>query len=98
MIVPALVMLMGLPMAQAVGTSLVIIAMNSLAGFLGHLSGASLDTALLVVFVSAGLAGTFAGSRLAHHLPGDRLRQIFAVFVLALAVFLLGDNLPKLLA
>lgn len=96
LIVPALVMLLGLPMAQAVGTSLVVIAMNSLAGFAGHWGDAALDVTSLVVFVVAGLAGTFAGARLAHRLPADLLRRVFAVFVIGLAIFLLVDNLPKL--
>lgn len=96
LIVPALVMLVGLPIQQAVGTSLVIIAMNSLAGFMGHLGDGALDIPSLVVFVAAGLAGTFAGARLAHRLPAARLRQTFAGFVIILAIFLLYDNLPKL--
>ena len=96
LIVPALVMLVGLPMQQAVGTSLVVIAMNSLAGFLGHLGDGALDVPSLIVFVAAGLAGTFAGARLAHRLPAARLRQAFAGFVILLAIFLLIDNLPKL--
>lgn len=96
LIVPALVMLVGLPMQQAVGTSLVVIAMNSLAGFMGHLGDGALDVPSLIVFVAAGLAGTFAGARLAHRLPAARLRQAFAGFVIVLALFLLYDNLPKL--
>lgn len=96
LIVPALVMLVGLPMQQAVGTSLVVIAMNSLAGFMGHLGDGALDVPSLVVFVAAGLAGTFTGARLAHRLPAARLRQAFAGFVIVLALFLLYDNLPKL--
>jgi uncharacterized membrane protein YfcA len=96
LIVPALVLLVGLPMRQAVGTSLLVIAMNSLAGFLGHLSGTVVDVNLLLIFVAAGLAGTFAGARLTQRLHPNRLRQAFAIFVMALAVFLLYDNLPKL--
>ncbi len=96
LIVPALVMLVGLPMNQAVGTSLVIIAANSAAGLLGHLAGNPLDITLTLVFVSAGLAGTFVGARLASRIPATRLRQAFALFVIVLAVFLLNDNLPKL--
>lgn len=96
LIVPALVMLVGLPFHQAVGTSLVVIAMNSLAGFLGHLSGAPLDMRIIAIFVLAGLAGTFAGARLAKRLHSGHLRRAFAVFVIALAIFLLYDNLPKL--
>jgi uncharacterized membrane protein YfcA len=79
-----------------IGTSLVVIAMNSLAGLLGHLTGALIDVGLIVTFVGAGLIGTFAGARLSHRLPPDRLRAAFAVFVILLALFLLYDNLPKL--
>lgn len=96
LIVPALIMLVGLPMRQAVGTSLVIIVMNSLAGFVGHLGHGTLDIPSLAIFVVAGLAGTFSGARLAHRLPAARLRQSFAAFVILLAMFLLFDNLPKL--
>ncbi len=96
LIVPALVMLIGLPMAQAVGTSLLVIAMNSAAGFLGHLGDGALDWSLVVVFVIAGLAGTFAGSRLTRRLPATRLRRLFAVFVIVLGVLLLIDNVPLL--
>jgi uncharacterized membrane protein YfcA len=96
LIVPALVMLVGLPMRQAVGTSLVVIAMNSLAGILGHLSQTHLDYTLISLFVIAGMGGTFAGTWLAQRMRADHLRRIFAFFVIALALFLLYDNLPKL--
>lgn len=96
LIVPALIMLVGLPMRQAVGTSLVVIAMNSLAGFLGHLSGVPLDYSLIAVFVMTGLAGAFAGARLTRWIQPASLRRLFALFVIVLAVFLLADNLPKL--
>jgi uncharacterized membrane protein YfcA len=96
LIVPALVMLVGMPMHQAVGTSLVVIAMNSLAGFLGHLSGIPLDLPLIVAFIAAGILGTFAGARLNKLVDAYLLRKVFAVFVIGLAVFLLYDNLPKI--
>ena len=99
LIVPALVILVGLPMAQAVGTSLLVIAMNSLAGFLGHLSGGVSDpTALLsltTIFAAAGLVGAFTGARLAGRLPAVHLRRLFGGFVIVLAIFLLFDNVPK---
>jgi hypothetical protein len=98
LIVPALVMLVGLPIYQAVGTSLVIIAANSLAGLLGHLGQGVFDLQLTLIFVVAGLGGVYAGSKLSHRLPASRLKQVFAVFVMVLAIFLLKDNLPKLLA
>ncbi len=57
-------MLVGLPVQMAVGTSLVVIAMNSLAGFLGHIGLGSFDLFLTLIFASAGLVGTFAGTKL----------------------------------
>ncbi|MFN8373681.1 MAG: sulfite exporter TauE/SafE family protein [Anaerolineae bacterium] len=97
LIVPALVMLVGMPMHHAVGTSLVVIAMNSFAGFVGHLGGLTVDVSLIAVFVVAGVLGTFFGTRLGKHLDAALLRRAFAVFVIVLAVFLLYDNLPKIL-
>lgn len=93
LIVPALVLLVGMPMRQAVGTSLVVIVMNSLAGVLGHLSGLSLDLGVIAVFVTAGIMGAFIGSKLARRIQPDRLRQLFALFVIGLALILLFDNL-----
>jgi uncharacterized protein len=96
LVVPALVILVGLPMSQAVGTSLLVIAANSAAGLLGHMGSTWFDLSLVLIFASAGLVGTFFGSRLAGILPSARLRQGFAVFVIILAFFILADNLPGL--
>ena len=96
LIVPALVMLVGLPMQMAVGTSLIIIAMNSLAGFLGHAGDGSFNLTLTAIFTAAGLLGTFAGARLNKHLPAEKLQKVFAWFVILLAFFLLYDNLPHI--
>jgi uncharacterized membrane protein YfcA len=93
LIVPALVMLVGLPMQMAVGTSLIVIAMNSLAGFLGHVGDGSFDITMTAIFAAAGLVGTFAGARLNRRLPAGNLQKGFAWFVIALALFLLYDNL-----
>lgn len=97
LIVPALVMLVGLPMRHAVGTSLLVIAMNSLAGLLGHL-GDAIDLQVVLVFAIAGIAGTYVGVRLTRFIQPDRLRQLFAVFIIGLASFLLYDNIGRLLA
>ena len=97
LIVPALVMLVGLPMQAAVGTSLIVIAMNSLAGLAGHLSTEPFNIVLTLVFTLAGLAGTFAGAQLSKRLPAQKLQKAFAWFVIALAIFLLVDNLTKFL-
>ena len=97
LIVPALVILVGLSFPQAVGTSLVIIAMNSLAGFMGHMGTITPDMGIIVAFVTAGLTGTFAGTTLAQRLQANQLRKAFAVFVIVLALFLLYDNLPQMM-
>ncbi|MFC1464984.1 MAG: sulfite exporter TauE/SafE family protein [Candidatus Brachytrichaceae bacterium NZ_4S206] len=97
LIVPALVMLVGLPMPVAVGTSLLVIAMNSLSGLLGHLDGTALDWQLIALFAAAGIAGAFVGSKLTRLIHPDRLRQAFGVFVIVLAMYLLYDNGSKLL-
>ena len=98
-IVPALVLALGFDMPDAVGTSLLVIAMNSLAGFLGHISGGASDlTALLsltTIFAAAGLVGAFTGARLAGRLPATHLRRLFGGFVIVLAIILLVDNVPK---
>ena len=96
LVVPALVMLVGLPVQMAVGTSLVVIAMNSAAGFLGHVGDGSMDWMITLVFTSAGLLGTFSGMKLSQRLSSSKLQKAFAVFVIALAAFLLIDNLSKL--
>jgi uncharacterized membrane protein YfcA len=97
LIVPALVMLVGLPMRQAIATSLIIIAMNSLAGLLGHLGDGVLDLTVIAIFVVAGFGGAWAGTRLTRVLKPDQLRISFACFVVLLGAFLLVDNLGKLL-
>ena len=96
LVVPALVMLVGLPVEIAVGTSLIVIAMNSIAGFLGHITSGPLDWMVTLVFTSTGLVGTFAGMRLSRRLSSSKLQKAFAAFVIVLAVFLLIDNFPKL--
>jgi uncharacterized membrane protein YfcA len=96
LIVPALVMFVGLPMRKAVGTSLLVIAMNSLAGLLGHLHGAELNWPVIGIFVVAGLAGNLVGVRLTRVVKPNQMRTSFAVFVILLALVLLYDNLPKL--
>ncbi len=96
LVVPALVMLVGLPVQVAVGTSLVVIAMNSVAGFIGHAGSGSFDFVLVLVFASAGLLGTFAGARLSNRLSSSKLQKAFAGFVIVLAFFLFFDNLPNI--
>lgn len=92
LLLPALVLLLGLPMEVAVGTSLVVVAVNSAAGFAAHAGHADLDWTLAVAFTAAAVAGSLLASRVGGRLPVDRLRRWFAYLVLALggAILLRG--------
>jgi hypothetical protein len=92
-VVPALALLGGLPMKQAVGTALLVIAMNSFAGFLGHASHVTIDWVLAAQVSAAAVAGSFLGTAMAAWVRPDQLRRGFAVFVLAMACFVLYEQL-----
>ncbi|HEX6202673.1 MAG TPA: sulfite exporter TauE/SafE family protein [Thermoanaerobaculia bacterium] len=103
LIVPALVVLGGLPIPLAVGTSLTIIALKSATGFLGYLDvlgdlGLALDWPLLGLLSAVGVAGSLVGGRLGRRLPARRLRQAFAVFLVAVGLLILARSVPPLLA
>ncbi|MBC6459134.1 sulfite exporter TauE/SafE family protein [Actinomadura sp. HBU206391] len=87
LIIPALVLLLGLPMTVAVGTSLVIIVTNSVAGFAAHAGDAVLDYRIAAVFTLAATVGSITAARVAARLPADRLRRWFAYLVFAVAAF-----------
>lgn len=95
LIVPALVLFAGLDSRTAVGTSLMVIALNSSTGILGQLRFASMDWPLLAGFLLFAVAGMAVGAMLASTLAETRLRQLFATTVLALAVAVgVGNLLP----
>lgn len=89
LIIPALVLVAGVAMEQAIGTSLVIIAINSVTGFLGYLNQVTLDWGLVVTFTLAASSGTLAGASLSRRLRADQLQKGFGYFVLAVAVMVL---------
>jgi uncharacterized membrane protein YfcA len=93
-VVPALVLLVGLPMREAVATSLLVIALNSFAGFAGSLGHITLDWPLTAVVTYAAVAGTIAGTALSARVPQATLRRMFAWLVLAMAVYMLWRELP----
>jgi uncharacterized membrane protein YfcA len=95
LVVPALVLLGGLPMSTAVGTSLVVISMKSLAGLAGYLGHVQIDWQLAAVVSLFAVLGSLLGGRLAGRIPADRLRKGFAWFVVAMGVFILAQQLPK---
>ena len=93
LIIPALVLLLGLPMTVAVGTSLLIIVVNSAAGFAAHAGDTPLDYRLAAVFTLAAVAGSVLAAPLATRLPAHRLRRWFAYLVLAIAAFVVAQAL-----
>ncbi len=92
LIIPALTLLLGLEMATAVATSLVIIVLNSAAGFTAHLRDASIDVGIAAAFTGAAVLGSLVAARLAPRLPGDRLRRWFAYLVLAVAAYVIAQT------
>lgn len=95
LVVPALVLLGGLPMEAAVGTSLVVIAMKSLAGFAGYLGHTEIDWTVGLLVSGAAVAGSFAGSALADRVAPERLRKAFGWFVIVMALFILAQEVPQ---
>lgn len=87
LIVPALVLLLGLAMPVAVGTSLLVVGVNSAAGFTAHAGTEDIDFGLAAVFTGAAVAGSLLAARFATRLPAHRLRHWFAWLVLAVAAF-----------
>ena len=93
LIVPALVLLARLEMPVAIGTSLVVIAVNAAAGLVGHLGGEPPPLGLTASFTAIAIAGALLGSRLAGRLPPARLRRGFAALVILVALALVARNL-----
>ncbi|MCS7030567.1 MAG: sulfite exporter TauE/SafE family protein [Gloeomargarita sp. SKYG116] len=91
-IVPALVLLANIPMKQAIGTSLLIIAANSLAGLAGYLGHVHLDWHLTVNFTLLAGIGTVAGAYLAQFIHPAHLQKGFGYFLLAIAALVLWQN------
>jgi uncharacterized protein len=97
LIVPALVLLVHLPMHMAVGTSLATITLNSAAGFYKHAQvlpslHLQLDWHIITLFAALGIVGSLTGSAIARYVPHDRLRRMFGVFLVIMAAFLLWKN------
>lgn len=86
LVVPALIAFTGLDMRAAVGTSLFVIAINSAAGFVGHLDDGRLDFPLLAMLTAMALIGALVGERTTRHVSVDRLRGSFALFVIVVGV------------
>lgn len=97
LIIPALVLLVGMPMKIAVGTSLVIIAAKSLIGFVGDLQQQiSIDWPLLLTLSAIAVGGLVLGTILSSRVSEKRLKQSFGYFVLLMGTFVLLDQLRRL--
>lgn len=91
-IVPALVLLGKVPMKQAIGTSLLVIVLNSIAGFLGYLGRVNLNWELIGTFTVAASLGIVAGAYLVRFVQARHLQKAFGYFLLAMAAFIFWQN------
>lgn len=94
LIIPALVLILGMPMKNAVGASLFIIALKSLLGFIGDLqTGIQLEMPLLPLMLVATFIGMAVSTKVAGKLDGAALQKFFAFFTLVIAVFIMTKEL-----
>jgi uncharacterized protein len=89
LLIPALVFLLKMPMKKAIGTSLLIIALNSLIGFTGDIGHFSIDWLLLLKITAIAVTGILIGGAIGKKLHGDKLKKGFGWFVLAMGIFIL---------
>ena len=94
LIIPALVLFAKLPMKQAVGTSLVIIAAKSLVGFLGDIgSGQHIDFRFIIIVSVIAIAGIFLGGYISKFIESKKLKRGFGWFVLVMSVYVIANEL-----
>jgi uncharacterized membrane protein YfcA len=89
LIVPALVLLSGIPMKTAVGTSLAIVAAKSYAGFAGYMGGVAVDWAVMASFTAVTVLGGFIGARFSARISQAMLKKAFAWFLVVVATYIL---------
>lgn len=89
MIIPALVNLLKLPMKTAIGTSLVIIALNSLIGFSSSMTNVNIEWTMLLSVVAIAIAGIIIGSHLSKKIDGKKLKPAFGWFVLIMGIYII---------
>ena len=90
--VPALVLLARLPMKTAIGTSLLVITLNTIAGTLGYRGQVDVPWRVVVLFIAFAVAGIVIGTRLTRRVSQLGLRRAFAYFLFAMAAFILYQN------
>jgi uncharacterized membrane protein YfcA len=98
LIVPALTLFAGLAMPVAIGTSLLVIALNCAAGVVGHLGASAMPLGPALAFTGMAILGGVAGERLASRASPRRLRRMFGIVVILLGLYILARNLPGFLS
>ena len=93
LIIPALVILAKLPMKTAVGTSLLIIAIKSLIGFLGDIANLEIDWNFLLIFTFLSIVGIIIGVWLSKFISGKKLKRGFGYFTLFMAIYIIYKEL-----
>lgn len=93
LIIPALVLLARLPMKKAVATSLLIIAIKSLFGFIGDIENLEINWLFLFVFTGISVLGIFLGIYLNKFIPGKKLKKAFGWFVLFMGIYIIWKEL-----
>lgn len=93
LIIPALVLLAKLPMKKAVATSLLIIAVKSLIGFIGDVQNLEIDWIFLLIFTGISIIGIFLGGYLNKFIDGGKLKKSFGWFVLVMGVYIIGKEI-----
>ena len=96
LIVPALVVLLGMPMELAVGTSLLVIALTSALALSAHLASGAIQWPIAVAMTGSAIVGALAGSTVGGRVAQERLRQGFAGLIVAIGAVLLAKNAPAL--
>lgn len=93
LLIPTLVLLVGLPMKEAIGTSLLIIALNSLIGFTGDLGHFHINWIFLAKITSIAVAGIFIGGAINKKIDGAELKKGFGWFVLIMGMYIIVREL-----
>lgn len=92
-VVPALVLFLGFKMDEAIGTSLLVISVNSAVALLSRLGQAHMDWGTILYFSAGAFAGSLIGSRLMARLQGKALKNAFVVLLIVLALYMAGNSI-----
>jgi uncharacterized membrane protein YfcA len=91
--VPALVLWANIPMKKAVGTSLIIVTINSLIGFMGDVQTLDIEWGFLLIFTLISILGIILGVFLSKFVSGPKLKKSFGLFVLIMAIYIIFKEL-----